>query len=144
MELVVRNLFANAGDVRDTTQPRFNPWVLKILWRREWKPTPVFLPGESHGQRSLVGYSLWGCKVRHNWSNLAWSESESHSVVPDSLQPHELYSLWNSPGQNTGVGSLSLLQGIFPNPGIKPRSPTLQMNSLPVKPPGNLACMHAI
>ena len=32
-------------------------WVRKIPWRREWQPTPVFLPGESHGQRSLVGYS---------------------------------------------------------------------------------------
>ena len=38
------------------------PWVGKIPWRREWQPTPVFLPGESHGQRSLVGYSPWGCK----------------------------------------------------------------------------------
>ena len=42
------------------------------------------------------------------------SESESCSVVSDSLRPHGLYSPWNSPGQNTGVGSLSLLQGIFP------------------------------
>ena len=33
-----------------------------LLWRRKWQPTPVFLPGESHGQRSLVGYSLWGSK----------------------------------------------------------------------------------
>ena len=41
-------------------------------------------------------------------------ESESRSVVSDSLQPHGLYSPWNSPGQNTGVGSLSLLQWIFP------------------------------
>ena len=39
---------------------------------------------------------------------------ESSSVVSDSLRPHGLYSPWNSPGQNTGVGSLSLLQGIFP------------------------------
>ena len=37
-------------------------WVGKIPWRRAWQPTPVFLPGESHGQRSLVGYSPWGCK----------------------------------------------------------------------------------
>ena len=36
--------------------------VRKILWRREWLPTPVFLPGEFHGQRSLAGYSPWGCK----------------------------------------------------------------------------------
>ena len=42
------------------------------------------------------------------------NKSESHSVMSSSLQPHELYSPWNSPGQNTGVGSLSLLQGIFP------------------------------
>ena len=41
-------------------------------------------------------------------------ESESCSVTSDSLWPHELYSSWNSPGQNTGVGSLSFLQGIFP------------------------------
>ena len=34
----------------------------KIPWRRAWQPTPVFLPGESHGQRSLAGYSPWGCK----------------------------------------------------------------------------------
>ena len=40
----------------------FDPWVGKIPWRREWQPTPVFLPGESHGQRNLVGYSPWGCK----------------------------------------------------------------------------------
>ena len=39
-----------------------NPWVGKIPWRRAWQPTPVFLSGESHGQRSLVGYSPWGCK----------------------------------------------------------------------------------
>ena len=37
----------------------FNPWVGKISWRRKWQPTPVFLPGESHEQRSLAGYSLW-------------------------------------------------------------------------------------
>ena len=41
---------------------RFNPWVGKIPWRRAWQPTPVFLPGKFHGQRSLAGYSLWGCK----------------------------------------------------------------------------------
>ena len=40
----------------------FYPWVREIPWRRKWKPTPVFLPGEPHGQRSLVGYSPWGHK----------------------------------------------------------------------------------
>ena len=50
-------------------------------------------------------------------------ESESFSVVSDSLQPHGLYSPWSSPGQKTGVGSLSLLQGIFPAQGSNPGLP---------------------
>ena len=41
----------------------FEPWVRKSPWRRAWQPTPVFLPWESHGQRSLVGFGAWGCKV---------------------------------------------------------------------------------
>ena len=61
------------------------------------------------------------------------SESESHSVMPSSLRPHGLYSPWNSPGQDIGVGSLSLLQGSFPNPGIKHRSPALWVDSLPAE-----------
>ena len=40
------------------THFRFDPWVEKIPWKRTWQPTPVFLPGESHGQRNLEGYSL--------------------------------------------------------------------------------------
>ena len=52
----------NAGD------PRFDPWVGKISWRRKWQPTPVLLPGKFHGQRSLVHYSPWSCRVRHNWA----------------------------------------------------------------------------
>ena len=40
----------------------FDPWVGKITWRRKWQPTPVFLPGKSHGQKSLAGYSPWGHK----------------------------------------------------------------------------------
>ena len=41
---------------------KFNPWVGKIPWRRKCQPTPIFLPGKSHGERSLVGHSPWGCK----------------------------------------------------------------------------------
>ena len=52
MVQTVKNSPANAGD----------PWVRKIPWRREWLPTPVFLPGEFHGQSSLAGDSPWGCK----------------------------------------------------------------------------------
>ena len=51
------------------------------------------------------------------------SESKSHLVECNFLQPHGLYSPWNSPGNNTGVGSLSLLQGIFPPQGLNPGLP---------------------
>ena len=48
-------------------RPGFSPWVGKIPWRREWQPIPVFLPGESHRQRSLAGYSSWGSqRVGHD------------------------------------------------------------------------------
>ena len=54
---------------------------------------------------------------------ICYSESESHSVRSDSFQPHGLFSPWNSTGQNTGVHSLSLLQGIFPTQGSNPDLP---------------------
>ena len=54
---------------------------------------------------------------------IAVSEHESRSVVSNSLRPHGLYSPWNSPGQNTGVGSPSRLQGIFPTQGSNPGLP---------------------
>ena len=50
---VVKNLPA----IQEPRRRGFNPWVRKIPWRREWQPIPVFLPGESGGQRSLAGYS---------------------------------------------------------------------------------------
>ena len=62
-------------------------------------------------------------------------ESESPSVVPNSLWPHGLYNPRNSLGQDTGVGSLSL-PGDLPNPGVEPRSPSLQADSLPAEPQG--------
>ena len=49
-------------NVRRCKRCGFGPWVEKIPWRRKWQPTPVLLPGESHGQRSLAGYSPWGRK----------------------------------------------------------------------------------
>ena len=58
MAFLVKNLPANAGDIRH----RFDPWVGKIPWKRIWQPTPVFLPGESHGQRGLAGCGPRGHK----------------------------------------------------------------------------------
>ena len=53
--LMVKNLPAKSQRHK---KHEFNPWVGKIPWKRAWQPTPVFFPGESHGQRSLVGYSM--------------------------------------------------------------------------------------
>ena len=54
---------------------RFSPWVRKIPWRRAWQPTLVLLPGKSHGQRSLVGYSPWGLK------ELDMTEATEHTEI---------------------------------------------------------------
>ena len=79
--------------------------------------------------------SIHDYKINHsfNYLDLCWqsdvslfnmlSESEGCSVVSNCLPPYGLYSSWNSLGQNTGVGSLSLLQGIFPTPGSNPSLP---------------------
>ena len=56
----------NAGDLTD-------PWVGRIPWRKEWLPTPVFWPGEFHGQKSLAGYSPWGCKESEATEQLSLS-----------------------------------------------------------------------
>ena len=66
-------------------EPRFSPWVGKIPWRREWHPTPVFLPGASHGQRSLEGYSLWSHRELH------MTERQTHST-------HVVQGAWKLPG----------------------------------------------
>ena len=68
----------------------------------------------------LLVYIFW-VMLKKMVTGIKWkSESESLSVVSYSLWPHGLYSSWNSPGQNSGVGSLSLLQGIFPTEGLNP------------------------
>ena len=63
------------GDASGTSLPMrgykrrgFHLWVRKIIWKRAWQPTPVFLPGESHGQRSMAGYSPWWQRVGHDRS----------------------------------------------------------------------------
>ena len=69
-------------------RPRFDPWVRKIPWRREWLPTPVILPGESHGQRSLGGYSPWS----HTESDVTEQlNTEGHSYYPLSDSKLELF-----------------------------------------------------
>ena len=78
----------------------FNPWIGKIPWKRAWQPIAVFLPGESHRQRSLVGYSPWGNKeldrtdvtlagMHSHLPFISKIRSDQSSVVSDSLRPHE-------------------------------------------------------
>ena len=66
-----------SGGSEGKGRPRFDLWVGKIPWRRKWHPTPVFLPGESHGPRSLAGYSPRGGKASGTTERL-----HSHFVVP--------------------------------------------------------------
>ena len=74
--------------IKNQPEIPFDPWVGKIPWRRAWQPTPVFLPGESHGQRSLVGYSPWCCKVLDRTERLSTAE---HNVT----LPEGTSDLWN-------------------------------------------------
>ena len=60
---------------------RFNPWVRKIPWRRKWQPTPIFLLGEFHGQRSLAGYSPKGSKE----SDTTEQQSKQANEVSDLM-----------------------------------------------------------
>ena len=60
---------------------RFDPWVRKIPWRREWEPTPVFLPGDSHGQRSLVNCRPWGRKELDTTERLTHTHTHTQTVI---------------------------------------------------------------
>ena len=83
------------------------------------------LPFPSPGDLPNLGIWPWSPAGRHFtiWATRESLKSESCSVMLDSLWPHGLYSPWNSPGQNTGAGSSSLLQGIFPIQGLNPGLP---------------------
>ena len=69
---------------------RFNTWVRKIPWRKEWQPTPVFLSRESHGQRSLVGYSPWDCKESDMTEQL---NNDKCPLTPVLILLHHVYDL---------------------------------------------------
>ena len=64
----------NPPAMKEREETQVNPWVRKISWRVQWQPTPVFLLGKSHRQRSLVGYSVWGCKE-------LWMSVSKHVLV---------------------------------------------------------------
>ena len=104
--------------------------------RREWQPTPVFLPGKSHGQRRLEGYSPCGHKrVGHNLVTkqqqyillLCWIVTSGNYVLskirllatPWTVATG-LFCPWDFQGKNTGAGCHFFLQGIFPTQGSNP------------------------
>ena len=60
-------------------------------WRRKWQPTPVFLPGVVHGQRSLVGYSPWGCKESDTTEQLSIFSPPKGPLTPNHIFVHLLY-----------------------------------------------------
>ena len=83
-----------------------------------------------------MGYSPWGHKeldMKIQFSSVA--QSCLTSLQPYGLYPARVLCPWDSPGKNTGVGCQSFLQGNLPDPGIKPGSPALQVDSLPAEPP---------
>ena len=69
-------------------RPGFDPPVGKIPWRRKWQPTPLLLPGEFHGQRSLVGYSLWDRRETHRTEQLHFSFG--NRVIADVIDCDEV------------------------------------------------------
>ena len=80
-------------------------------------------PGKANAMTSILRRDRRGDTSTWKGGSREFSESESRSVVSDSLWPHELYGSWNSPGQNTGVGGHVLLQGIFSTQGLNPGLP---------------------
>ena len=66
----------------------FDPWVRKIFWRRKWQPTPIFLPGKCHGQRSLVGYSPWAHKELDT-TELQNTTTHTHACEINPISVHK-------------------------------------------------------
>ena len=108
------------------------PLSMGVSRQEYWSGLPCTSPGDIsdlHLLSPVLAGSFFTTSVTWEaqisciiWWYLTY-ESESHSVVPNSLPLHGLYRSWNSSGQNTGVDSLSLLQGIFPTQGLNPGLP---------------------
>ena len=93
----------------------FDPRVGKIPWRRKWQPTPVFLPGKSHGQRSLVGYSSWVLESQTRLSDQAATTDAAYFIY---------YSAWHvAAKQEISVEYVNkqLLFSLFTDEATRPR-----------------------
>ena len=96
---------------------RFDPWVGKIPWRRAWQPTPVFLPGGSHGQRSLAGYSPWGRKELDT-TEVTQHTPKHATLIPRTAVPFYL-STSNAGGPSVSALNKSLLCSVPAHRGSK-------------------------
>ena len=85
---------------------RFDPWIGTIPWRRKWQPTPVFLPGKSHGRGSPVGYSPWGCKESDTTERFHFTSLHIYEIKFIKVYP----SLW-------GFSSGSVVKNLPDNVG---------------------------
>ena len=102
---------------------RLCPWVGKIPWRRKWQPTPVFLPGKPHGQRSLVGYSPQGHKrVRCNLATACMLSRFGLVPLCDAMHA-SLFCPWGFSRQEYWSGLPSPPPEDLPNPGTEPAFP---------------------
>ena len=97
---------------------RFDPWVVKIPWRRKWQPTPVLLPGESHGQRSLAGYSPWGSQESDMTERLSTCSTVAYSLCkPEEYFTSSYFGFYKESACNTGDPSLIPGWGRSPGEG---------------------------
>ena len=106
-------------------RPGFDPWVGEIPWRREWQPTPVSLPGESNGQRSLVGCSPWGHLL--TWPQ--YLEPCLTSRQTNSIAPTRLVWLWARPALIRSAPSAVPSLVLWGSPDL--RCPSLTVPSRP-------------
>ena len=110
----------------DSGEPKIGKCSLQCVFLKTYKKCDIKMKIQ-HATLSLNQRSSMGGKIKmmeqRCRAHLPQSQSESLSVASDSLQPRGLYSPWNSPGQNTRVVSLSLLQGIFPTQRSNPSLP---------------------
>ena len=141
---------------KTTYPPSQQVWVPRKLHtgRRKWQPTPVFLPGESHGWRRLVGYSPWGCRVGHDWATSlsffspislhqwlgSWDVNTPVLSAPGGLTlsvrvPHHITGIFFGDWAHSPAAFLSLLH--FPTP---PQLSFLQPGEASIEPASTVMC----
>ena len=116
-------------------RPGSDPWGGKIPWRREWQPTPVFWLGESHGQRSLVGHSPWGCRVGRDWATNTTQNIEFIILATLSTQLYGIkcFYIVMQPSPLSVSGTLVILQNW--NSVLSKKESALLLPTSPWQPP---------